>query len=147
MHETLWGLSSCRARNEGRQRTARTEGDLWLNDGHQPILLQARRFVSIWLQHACWKKAANECLNLHQGNQSSRICKESACKSCAPGRSGRILPGHAHSPGWPWMKVCREFQSSAQPSTLQSERPGHPRKDERSGLHAFNICHLHCSFC
>ena len=81
MHETLWGLSLCRARNEGRQRTARTEGDLWLNDGHQPILLQARRFVSIWLQHACWKKAANECLNLHQGNQSGRICKESACKT------------------------------------------------------------------
>ena len=37
------------------------------------------------------------------------------------------------------MKVCREYQSSAQPSILQSERPGHPRKGERSGLHAFNI--------
>ena len=37
------------------------------------------------------------------------------------------------------MKVCREFQSSALPSTLQSEHPRHPRKDERSGLHAVNM--------
>ena len=64
-----------------RSRTARTKGDLWLNNGHQPILLQACRLASVWLQHACWKKAAKKILNLYQGKQSSRISKKGTCKA------------------------------------------------------------------